>query len=282
MKIDTDEEAKPPRKAGVSHSASVEYTFVAKAEVRQGERDLGDTDAQFFGLNYVSSVPVHKNWQIRAGVNWDRFSFGNTPNAPLPDTLQSTALVLGVDAVLSEKWLMRLDFQPGIYSDFEDISSDDFHVPILLGFSYFVDSRLQWIFGAGIGFFNDIPVFPAVGVRWQFDDDWTLNGILPKPNLVYRINEQLSASVGGELKGGSFRMSEDFGTIVGNPALNNAIISYMEIRAGAGLVYQFHPAVALEADAGYMVYRRFDYFRAETTMRGDPAPYAQLGLKAKF
>jgi len=279
MKVETEPSKKS---ATVSHEISTGYSFVAGADMRQGDRDLGKTEEQFATFNYVASVPVSKGWQLRTGVSWDRYSFGNTPGAPIPDTLQSTALVLGADVELSEKWVMRFEIQPGIYSDFEDIDSGDFDIPMILGFSYIVNKDLQWVFGLIVSPNSEYPVLPGAGVRWQFADDWTLNFILPRPRLEYQVNEQLGVFIGGEIKGGNYRTGSDFGTDVGNPALNNAVVSYREIRAGAGLVYQFHPAVALEAEGGWMVDRLLDYYRADTRVRGDGAPYAQVGLKAKF
>jgi len=278
-----DEESKPESKPSkISHEASVDYSFVAAAEVRQGDRVLGDTNVQTSSFIYVASIPVAKAWRLRTGMAWDRFSFGNPDNAPLPDTLQSTSLVLGADVELSDKWLMRFEFQPGIYSDFENVDSNDFNVPMIFGFSYIVDRNLQWVFGAQVNLFNAIPVMPGAGVRWQFADAWTLSLIFPQPRITYKINEQWQVYAGGELKGGSYRTGNDFGTNSGNPALNNALVNYTEIRAGAGFSYKIHPAVTVDLDGGWVVSRSYDYFRADTKMKSDGAPYAQVALKAKF
>jgi hypothetical protein len=279
MKMEVEEAPKARR---VSHEAMIGYSFVADADVRQGNRSLDQTEEQASQFSYVASIPVSKGWQLRAGFGWDRLSFGSAPAVPIPDTLQSTQLVLGADVELSEKWLMRLELQPGIYSDFEDIDSGDFDMPIVLGFSYLANSRLQWVFGLLIGYYNEYPVLPGAGVRWQFADDWTLHFILPKPRLEYQVNQDLDLFVGAEVKGGNYRTGSDFGTAVGNPSLNNAVLSYREIRAGAGLVYQFHPALALEAGGGWMVDRVYDYYRADTRVRGEGAPYAEIAVKARF
>lgn len=276
------EESGPPKTDKVSHTASTNFSYVAAANVRQGDRDLGRTSLQTTDFNYTASIPVAPAWKLRAGVDWERFSFSSPANTPLPDTLQSTSLIIGADVQLAEKWLLRLEVQPGIYSDFEDIDINDFQIPATIGFGYSPNRDLQWFFGARIGFSNDIPILPVAGVRWKFAEDWTLNLLIPRPRITYQINEQWQAFAGGELKGGTYRMGSDFGTQAGNPALNNAILSYMEIRAGAGISYQFHPAISVELDGGWVVSRTYDYYRADTKMKSDGAPYAQIGLKGRF
>jgi hypothetical protein len=279
MKIETDPAQKP---ATVSHEVNTDYSFVAGAQVRQGDRNLGNTEEQSSSFNYTASIPVAKGWQLRTGVAWDRFSFGNSPGAPIPDTLQSVALTLGADVELSEKWIMRFEVMPGISSDFVDIDANDLSLNAIVGFSYIVDSKLQWVMGLMIGYSNEYPVLPGAGVRWQFADDWTLNFILPRPRLEYKVTDQLQAFVGAEIKSGTYRVGSDFGSSVGNEKLNNAVVSYMEVRTGAGLIYRFHPAFALEAEGGWMVDRSFDYYRADTRVSGEGAPYGQIGLKANF
>jgi hypothetical protein len=40
--------------------------------------------------------------------------------------------------------------------------------------------------------------------------------------------------------------------------------------------------VTLEANAGYMVYRQFDFFDQHLTLRSDPAPYGQIACHVRF
>jgi len=279
MKIDT---APRQEASGVSYESKADYSYVGGASFAQGKREIGTVDEQTSSFNFVASIPATKNLRWRLGIDWERFSFGTPGNSHLPNTLQSLAFVVGADVSLSDKWIMRMELQPGLYSDFEDISAEDFSAQAVIGASYLVNSKLQWVFGVGLGFYQEIPAFPAVGVRWQFADDWTLNAILPKPRLEYKIMNGLNAYAGAELKGGGYRVSKDFGSANGDGRFNSAVVEYMELRTGVGISYQILPALTAELEGGYVPYRREDFYRLHTHEIGQPAPYVQAGLKASF
>jgi hypothetical protein len=44
--------------------------------------------------------------------------------APLPNTLQSLALVVGADFQFGDAWLFRLELQPGFYGDGTDLRAE--------------------------------------------------------------------------------------------------------------------------------------------------------------
>ncbi len=283
MQVDEEKDTTSKKTAAVGHEASAGISYSGNGNIKQGNRSLGDADSIHNHVNYVATFRVTEKIHGRAGFDWDRHSFGLPDGTPLPNTLQQTSLRLGFDAELSDKWVMRLEASPGIYSDFQDISGKDFNAPVILGFSYFVNSRLQWVFGLSADFRREIPVLPGAGVRWQFADDWTLNFILPNPKLEYQIDPTLSIFIGADLLGGTYAVSEKQGNGIGQPNLNNEIIEYTEARVGGGLEYKFHPAVSLQAEAGAVVYRKFSYENENLNVKADePVPYGAISVKATF
>jgi hypothetical protein len=271
------------RRAEIGHDFYADYSFVAGSTTKQGDARFGDLEEHQNSLSYVASIPTTDSIHTRLGLRWDRFSFGVPDGAILPNTLQSTALSLGVDAELGENWLLRVEVAPGIYSDFADsISGDDFSMPVIVGFSYLVDSKLQWVFGLQANWRSDIPVLPGAGVRWQFAEDWTLNAIFPKPRLEYRVDDSLTLHVGADLRGGTYVVRDDFGDSFGEPRLNSAAVDYSEARVNFGVQYRIHPAVNLVFEGGYVFFRRFDFHDEDLTIRTDPTPYGSIGLQAKF
>jgi hypothetical protein len=269
--------------SGVGHEASTGFSYSGGAKLKQGNRSLGDTDSYNAYLNYTATIPVTDSVHGRLGVAFDRFGFGGQGLDPIPEVLQQTALTVGFDVELSDKWVMRFEAAPGIYSDLEDISFKDFNVPVILGFSYIVDANLQWVFGVSADFRRDFPVMPGAGVRWQFADQWTLNFIFPRPRLEYQIDPSLMLYVGGEVKGGTYAVGEKEGTRVGQPNLNNEIVEYTEARLGGGIEYKVHPAVAIHAEGGAVVYRNFSYEDDDLSIHAsEPAPYFSVGVKASF
>jgi len=277
----TDVQARSAGKIG--HEISSGFSYSAGARQKQGNRSLGNSDSFNTYLNYTATIPTTESIITRVGLTWDRFDFGSTGGDPIPSQLQQTSLNLGWDVSLSEKWVMRLEASPGIYSDLEDISLTDFNVPVVIGFSYIVDAKLQWVFGVSADFRREMPILPGGGVRWQFADDWTLNFILPKPRLEYRIDDSLLAYVGGEIKGGTYAYGKNEGSEIGQPTLNNEIIEYTEARLGGGVEYYINPAVGIQVETGAVVFRRFTFEDDDLTIHAsEPAPYVSIGLKANF
>ncbi|MDD5260959.1 MAG: DUF6268 family outer membrane beta-barrel protein [Methylacidiphilales bacterium] len=288
LKVDVE-----PRKvdSGISHEFNATYSYVGDSKLKYASQNMGNiSNSSRAAASYIASIPIVEDWHFRVGAEYERYDFGLPSSSWLPNRLESADVVLGVDANLSEKWLMRAEIHPGIYGDFQQITMDNVNIPAIIGFTYLVDSKLQWFFGLGIDprfgvAIKDIwssPVFPGIGVRWQFADDWTLMAVLPKPELEYKVNEQLEAFAGGEILGGNYRMGSHFGDHVGRSDLNNEDLSYREIRAGLGLRYKFNPAFTVEANGGIVLEREFRYSGRDLTLETEPAPYAAVQLKANF
>ena len=102
------------------------------------------------------------------------------------------------------------------------------------------------------------------------------------PRLEYDVNERLKLYVGGRIKAGTYRVGDDFGTDHGLPPLNSSLLAQYELRVGPGVSWQLRPNLSVELDAGYMVYREFNFFDDHVVLRSDPAPYGQIAWHARF
>src|SRR5207248_6804431 len=95
---------------------TAEETDVGEGDVTRGRnRSVRDFDEQDSLLHLVFT-PRIKLGVLRLGAEWERFSFGFPSGAPLPDTLQSINLVLGLDTQFSDSILVRFEGRPGIYN----------------------------------------------------------------------------------------------------------------------------------------------------------------------
>lgn len=276
-----------------SHQFDAVLRYGTGSRLEQGNRKFGDLESFAGRIDYTVARPVSDAVILRAGLSWDRQSFGLPAGVPLPNTLQSAMFRLGADVELSDQWLMRVEIQPGIYSDFQDLSSRDLNMPAILGFTYLVDADLQWFFGLGIdprfgariSNFYDSPVFPGVGVRWRFAEDWTLFFVLPTPRIEYQINENLTAYLGAGVQGGTYRLADDFGTQVGRTDLNSEVVNYREVRVGPGLRWKLSETYSVEVEGGYIVERRFEFPDAQPkrlVIESEGAGYGSVGLSARF
>jgi hypothetical protein len=65
--------------------------------------------------------------------------------------------------------------------------------------------------------------------------------------------------------------------------LNNAVLTYSEVRTGVGVDWKLSSNATLTAEAGYQPYRNFDFYRADLRFHEDgSAPYGMISLHGAF
>jgi opacity protein-like surface antigen len=260
---------------------AVEETYVGNGDVQRGPHAVRDFDESDTLLRFVLT-PRIKPGVLRLGVEWERFSFGFSDHTPLPDTLQALSLVVGLDTQLSDSILLRFQAQPGFYGT-DDFESQDINVPFVIGGTYIYSPNLQFVLGIGVDVERRYPVLPGGGVRWKIARQWVLDAVLPRPRLEYQLNKDLTLYAGGTLKEANFRVSDHFGSERGIPRLNQAVLTYGEIRTGAGADWKVSSVMTLSAEAGYQPYRDFDFYRADVRYHQDGgAPYGTISLHGEF
>jgi hypothetical protein len=261
----------------------VEETYVGDGDVRRNSRkSVRDFDENDSILQLVFT-PRIKLGVLRFGAEWERFSFGVPDSAPLPNTLQSVNLVIGLDTQLSDSILIRVEAQPGVYNSGLDDLSDDFNAPFVAGGTYIFSPNLQLVLGVSVDIERKYPVIPAVGIRWKMAPQWVLNAVLPTPRLEFEMNNGLTLYAGGNLKQNNYRVDDHFGDNTGIPRLNHAVLTYSEVRTGAGFDWKISPVVTLTGEVGYQPYREFDFYRAHVRYHQDNgAPYGMISLHGAF
>jgi hypothetical protein len=261
---------------------SFEETYVGEASVTRGSRRVQDFDESDTLLRLILTPRV-KLGVLRLGFEYEQFSFGLSKNAPLPNTLQSVAAVVGIDTQLSDSILVRLEATPGVYSEAFRAGSNVFNMPFEIGGTYIYNPDLQFVLGVSIDVERKYPVIPGGGIRWKFQPKWVLNAVLPTPRLEYEWNKNLTLYAGANIKETNFRVSDDFGREHGIPRLNHAVLTYSEIRAGGGIDWKVTSWLSVNAEAGYQPYRNFDFYRANIRYHEDgSAPYGMIALHGAF
>ena len=274
--------AVPVRAAEISYELDTNVSYVGGADSRLGWHRRGSVSEESGLFRFVVSPQIKQGLLLRIGAEWQRTSFDLPSGSLLPNTLQSVNLVLGLDAQVGESWLLRMEAMPGIYGD-NSLRGSDFDVPFVIGGSYLANPDLQWIFGVAVNVNGQYPVLPGAGVRWKFADRWVLNAILPTPRLEYEFSKSLTAWAGFDFRSGTYRVSPGFGTARFQPRLNGSVLEYMEFRTGVGATWKVSHNWTLEAETGYVPYRKFDYFRAGPNLdTRSGAPYGQLSIGARF
>ena len=276
---------------------TLEGAYIGESDVERGFRENRDF-TEVYSLARFIYRPLTKFGYLRLGVSWERFDFDGFDSfiqpitsgsailgrfdPQLPDTLQSVAAVIGLDTKFSDEFLIRFEAMPGLYGT-DDLDSDTFNVPFVLGGTYVYSSDLQFIFGVSIDYERSWPVFPGGGVRWRFASNWILNAAAPTPRLEFEVSRNLTLYGGADLKGTTVRVDKDFGETRRDARLNNAVLTYSEIRTGGGLDWKITPQIKLSVEGGYVPYRNFDYHRADVRYKHEQgAPYGAASFRAAF
>jgi hypothetical protein len=259
----------------------IEGTYVGNGDVQRGPHELRDFDESDILLRFVLT-PRIKLGVLRLGAEWERFSFGFPDRAPLPDTLQAVSLVLGLDTQLSDSILLRFQAQPGFYGT-DHFESQDVNIPFVVGGTYIYSPDLQFVLGIGVDIERRYPVLPGGGIRWKIARQWVLDAVLPSPRLEFQFNKDLTFYAGGTLRETNFRVDDRFGTTRGIPRLNQAVLTYGEVRVGAGADWKVSSVITLSAEAGYQPYRDFDFYRADVHYHHEGgAPYGTVSVHGEF
>jgi hypothetical protein len=266
-----------------SLEANADGSYVGPSELQKGHETFGSFNEWDSTLSVVASNQVSQNTLLRFGLNWQRFSFTPDTQAPVPGSLQALNLEVGADYQLTPTLLLRVEAQPGFYSDFRELRQKDFNIPFLVGATYFVSKDFLCVFGFSVDVNRNPRVFPAAGARWRIAPKVVIDAILPDPQIDYELNRNVTLHVGASLKNGTYRVNDDFGTNRGIEKLNNGLLNYTEVRAAAGVSWKMGRAVSVDLESGCVPYRKFDFTRGDFKVTAfDVAPFAQVSFSAKF
>jgi hypothetical protein len=254
------------------------YTFDSDFK----ESKLGHGDSLYDDFSYDHRFLITGKWYFRAGVEYERYDFGGTNNG-LPDHLQAASAHLALEYVVKNFAGISIELDPGVYFQ-NNVTSDAFDIP---GKAYVTfplkKDKIFAVVAVGGGIYQDPPVAPGGGIIWIFSDKVRLQGVFPRPALIYQPNDDWEFRITGELNYTSFRTDDVVSHTEHKLDLHNAIVQYSEDRAGVQVGYSGFKPFKMIAGAGVTVERNFDFFRANQSKRTDnPAPYIRVAAEAKF
>ena len=257
---------------------SWETTYTFDSDFKESK--LGHGDSLYDDFSYDHRFLITGKWYFRAGVEYERYDFGGTNNG-LPDHLQAAYGHLALEYVVKDFPGVSIELDPGVY--FQDNATwDAFDIPGKAFVTFpLKKGKIFAVVAVGWGIYQDPPVAPGGGIIWIFSDKLRLQGVFPRPALIYRPNDDWDLRILGELNYTSFR-TDDVLTTERKLQLHNAIVQYSEDRAGLQVGYSGLKPFKLIAGAGVTVERNFDFFRAHQSKRMDPAPYIRIAAEAKF
>src|SRR6266516_121965 len=242
--------------------------------------DFGHGDSIYNDFSYAHRFLITGKWYFRAGVEYERFDFGGTDNG-LPDHLQTVHALLAVEYVVHDHAGAGIEINPGPYFQ-SDAKWNTFDIPWKAWVTFpLKKDKIFAVIGVG-GAINSSPIIaPGGGIIWLFTDHLRLEGVFPKPALVYNPNDDWEFRIAGNLFYESFR-TDDVNSVAAKLREHDPIVQYSEKRAGAQVTYSHFKPFDLTLDVGCTIQRDFDFFRVPTSVKSDPAPYARFAVEAKF
>lgn len=264
---------------------SLQSTYTGGANIRNIRNPfvpfpIGKQDSLYTDIIYGHRIPIKGNWFLRLGAEYQRYDFGGSPS-PLPSRLQAAAGQIALEYVVYDNVAVQVEADPGFFFE-NDISSRNFDVPIHAFTSFIIKKDSVFgVIGFAEGQFFKPTVSPIFGVTWLINDKTRLEGVFPRPSLVYDLNDDWEFRLGAELGGYGFRVDKNGRT----PATHaGSVLMYTYDQAGALVTYKGWKHYELSLGAGYDFQREFDYFRdgPAQKFKAAPAPYVRIGIEAKF
>ncbi len=213
-------------------------------------------------------------------ISYSRFDFGGTDNG-LPDHLQTVHALLALEYVVHDHAGMGIEIDPGPYFQ-NRITGDSIDIPWKVFFTFpLKKDKIFAVIGLGGGLYQSPIVAPGGGIIWLFSDHFRLEGVFPKPALVYNPNDNWEFRIFGNLFYESYR-TDDVITPERKLQVHNAVVQYSEDRAGVQVAYSGLKPFEITLGGGCTLQRDFDFFRAEARAKTRPAPFVKFEIEARF
>jgi len=284
--IDSMQPAPTPPPEGLTPLGSkfeAEVGYVGSGDVSGSDLNNGSVSSIDSTVRYTYGHRIGRALTLGAGFEWQRFSFGFEDSfGLLPNTLQSVSAIFSVEMFFSEQWFAFMAVRPGLFSDFEDISTADFNFTGLALGIYRPYPELTFFGGVTLDINRDFPVVPVVGLRWLFAEDWMLELAAPRSRIKYDFAPGWRVFGVAGYKGDAYRTGESFGSDSIWPLFDNAWLTYREVRVGAGVGYKWNDTIDARLEAGAAVFRQFNYDRIGIDLTADPAPYVSGAISFRF
>ncbi|HWB60453.1 MAG TPA: hypothetical protein VG733_13235 [Chthoniobacteraceae bacterium] len=240
----------------------------------------GRQDATYEDFSYAHRFTITGNWDIRLGVEYQRYDFTGAM-APLPDHLQNFNATVAYEYVQQDFPAVAVEFHPG-FSFENNVTGRNFDVPM----DAFTSMKLykDKVFGiAGVEYDNFI--WPGVsgfgGVIWLINDQWRLQAIMPRPALIYSPNDDWEFQLKAQIYGGGFRLDSSGRTPT---TYQGAIVRYTYDQVGLEATYKKWKPLSITFDAGYNIQREFDFihYGPDQKYTSSGAPFVGITFGVNF
>ncbi len=271
-----------PTPADENHRELFDYEldYTGNSSFFDDHGKFGNGDSLYNDFSYAHRFLITGKWYFRAGVEYERFDFNGTDNG-LPDHLQTVHALLAMEYVVHDHAAAGIEIEPGPYFQ-NNITSDSIDMPWKVWVTFpLKKDKIFAVIGAGGSIYSNPIVAPGGGIIWLFTDHLRLEGVFPKPALVYNPSDNWEFRIYGDLFYESYR-TDDVITPERKLQVHDAVVQYSEDKAGVQATYSGLKPFDITLGGGVTVRRDFDFFRAEASAKTNPAPFVKFEVKAKF
>ncbi len=97
-------------------------------------------------------------------------------------------------------WASLIQVSPGLYTDYEDISGEDFFMPFEVSLIRAFNDQASGQFGLRIFPDFDRSVDPIIGIRWELSPDILLDLFYPDSRILFAVTRDLEAYAGFSIR----------------------------------------------------------------------------------
>src|SRR6266566_7270546 len=179
-----------PTPADENHRELFDYEldYTGNSSFYDDHGKFGNGDSLYNDFSYDHRFLITGKWYFRAGVEYERYDFNGTDNG-LPDHLQAASAHLALEYVVKDFAGMSIELDPGVYFQ-DNVTWDAFDIPAKAYVTFpLKKDKIFAVIALGGSIYQDPPVAPGGGIIWIFSDKLRLQGVFPRPALIYQPND---------------------------------------------------------------------------------------------
>ncbi len=269
--VDQEETFIPNFAAGEVH-----YLWIDDAAFESGAE--GSFQLQQFGVSVPVPLIMKEDFRAVTGVRyrWNQMELDGFE--PLDGSMDLHRLQIPFNIWKTgnnEKWKYWLRAEPGIHSDFNSITGDDFVFSALGLASYQWSESLRIALGAYFSRdLGEARVLPALGFIWEPNRHWIVSITAPRLYLSYAPVEGTLLTAFAYPSGGGWNIDDP---VTGE----SRDLDYQSIRLGLGYDQELFGPFWAYVEGGYQVAQELEYERGLSVDLAN-SWWAGAGLRLRF
>lgn len=254
----------PGAKPGMLQHVGFNYTWLANG----GSNGFGfDTIA----LRTTLGLPLFTRDQpILITPGFGLHLLDGPATVDLPARLHDAYVEFGLPRRLTDRWTMYLSVAPGIYTDFENTSSDMIRITGK-GLAIW-DWTPQTKLIAGVVYLDrrNVNILPVVGVIYTPNESMRWEITAPRPRFAIEIGDNVWGYIGGELGGGQWAIRRANGA--------DDVLTYNDFRIILGVERKPIDSLGGNVEIGYVFARNLDFASATPDVEPDDTLMLRGGI----